>query len=482
MTEQAMTDSAAPSDGRSVPGSRRWLALAVLCLGVLMIMLDTTIVTIALPYIKADLHFDDAALAWVVNAYFLFFGGFLLLGGRLGDLYGPRRLFLIGTAVFAAASFACGIAPSAAFLVAARAVQGIGGAIVTAVALPLLLGLFSDGGERAKAMAIYGFVCAGGSTIGALLGGVLTGSAGWPWIFLVNVPVGIAVAVLSFRVLPPDARPTAAVHLDLLGAATGTAGLLFAVYAIVNGNGWGWTSRPVLGCAVVAVFLLAAFVVTERRVANPLMPLGVFRNRNVVLTNGIITLWAAALFAWFFLSSLSLHRVGGYETMAIGLAILPANVAMALLSLGVSGWLIGRFGLRRPLMGGLALASTGLFWLSGTPMAGDFTTDILPGMVLFGAGAGIAVNPMLLAAMDGVPEGQTGLVSGVLNTSFAMGGALLLALLSSYAAYTAKAAESVGAAPLPALSNGYQAAFFAAGCCALLGAALSTALKPSRQA
>ncbi|MDE1145038.1 MAG: DHA2 family efflux MFS transporter permease subunit [Azospirillaceae bacterium] len=481
MTEQVIIHDAAVPAEISVGNPRRWLALGVLCLGVLMIMLDSNIVNVALPSIETDLAFPLTSIAWIVNAYFLFFGGFLLLGGRLGDLYGHRKLFIIGIGVFTLGSFACGVAGTPLFLIAARAAQGFGGAVVTAVALSLIMGLFTEAKERAVAMGVYGFVCASGSGIGAMVGGLLTGGLGWRWIFLINLPIGLAVILLSFRLLSRDHQRPASGGLDIFGALTGTAALMLAVYAIVNGNAWGWASTPIVGCAVLAAILFGVFLVAESRAKSPLMPLGLFRNRNVSAGNVIVMLWAAALFTWFFLSSLYLQFVQGYGPVDVGLAFLPTNLTMALLSLGLSGWTVNKVGIRWSLVSGLALAACGLFLLSRLPVAASFTTDILPGMLLFGVGAGFAVNPMLLAAINGVAENETGLASGVVNTSFAMGGAFWLAVLSSYAAHQTKSLEIAGLEPRVALNGGYQVAFLAAAaCCALAAAVGALALRPGR--
>jgi EmrB/QacA subfamily drug resistance transporter len=448
---------------------KRWWALLVLCLGVLMIVLDTTIVNVALPSIRADLAFTDTALVWVVNAYMLTFGGFLLLGGRLGDLYGHRRLFLAGIALFTAASLACGLAPSQAWLVAARAVQGLGGAVVSAVALSLIVTLFPEPGERARAMGVYGFVCAGGGSLGVLLGGLLTSLWSWRWIFLVNLPIGAAVAALTLALVPHGQRQ-AAQRLDLAGAATVTLALLLAVYAVVGGNEAGWTSARTLGLLGAAVLLLAAFLAIESRVAAPLMPLSLFAHRNLAVANVAGVLWAAAMFAWFFMSALYLQLVLGYGPMQVGLAFLPANLVMAALSLGASARIVVRFGIRGPLAAGLLVAAAGLLLFARAPLEGSFVRDVLPAMVLLGLGAGIAFNPMLLAAMNDVDARDAGLASGVVNTAFMMGGALGLAVLASAAAARSDGLRAAGAGATAALHGGYQLAF-AAGAAMAVGAA-----------
>src|SRR5256714_8445887 len=371
----------------TLDGRNRWIALIVLCLGTLMIVLDTTIVNVALPSIRTDLGFSQPSLAWVVNAYLLTFGGFLLLGGRLGDLYGHRRLFLIGISLFTVASVGCGLATTQALLVGARAVQGLGGAVVSAVGLSLMMSLFTEPAERAKAMGVFGFVMAGGGTIGVLLGGVLTDLLNWHWIFLVNVPVGAVVYALSLRLLPVARGQAAQGRLDVAGAVTVTSSLMLAVYAIVNGNQQGWTSGQTLGLLAAAVALLALFLGIEARVRSPLMPLGLFRLRNVATANIVGVLWAAAMFSWFFLSALYLQLVLGYSPLQVGLAFLPANIIMGAFSIGLSAKLVMRFGIRLPLATGLLLAGAGLVLFVRAPVGGNFVIDVLPSMILLGIGA-----------------------------------------------------------------------------------------------
>src|SRR5919197_1800051 len=365
----------------------RWLALYVLCLATLMIVLDATIVNVALPSIKHSLGFSETSLAWVVNAYLLTYGGFLLLGGRLGDLFGHRRLFLTGISLFTLASAACGLADSQALLVGARAVQGLGGAVASAVGLSLMMTLFTEPADRAKAMGVFGFVASGGGTIGVLLGGVLTDSLDWHWIFLVNLPIGLVVVLLSLRLLPAAPPAAGARRLDVAGAITVTAALMLAVYAIVNGNTAGWTSTQTLGLLAASAALFGAFLTIEARVVAPLMPLGLFRLRNVATANVVGVLWAAAMFAWFFLSALYLQFVLGYSPLHVGLAFLPANLIMGALSLGFSAKLVMRFGIKRPLATGLLLAAAGLALFVRAPVDGKFIVDVLPSMVLLGIGA-----------------------------------------------------------------------------------------------
>jgi EmrB/QacA subfamily drug resistance transporter len=442
-----------------IDARQRWWALYVLCAGVLMIVLDTTIVNVALPSIREDLRFTETSLVWVVNAYMLTFGGFLLLGGRLGDLFGHRKFFLIGLAVFTVASLACGLSNSQSMLITSRAIQGLGGAIVTAVALSLIMDLFSEPGDRAKAMGIYGFVCAGGGSIGVLLGGLLTTALNWHWIFLVNLPIGAAVYACCLLLLPKDAGQRSGVKLDIGGAVTVTASLMLAVYAVVNGNEVGWTSTQTLALLALSIALLALFLWIEARIDNPLMPLGLFRLRNVATANIVGVLWAAAMFAWFFVSALYMQLVLQYTALQVGLAFLPANLIMAAFSLGLSAKMVMRFGIRRPLAIGLIFAGVGLALFARAPVHGDFAIDVLPGMLLLGLGAGIALNPVLLAAMSDVSPKDSGLASGVVNTSFMMGGALGLAVLASLADARTSSLLASGASEPAALNTGYHIAF-----------------------
>ena len=437
----------------------RWLALYILCLGDLMIVLDVTIVGVALPSIREDLGFTETSLAWVVNAYLLTFGGFLLLGGRLGDLFGHRRLFALGIGLFTLASLACGLSNSQGVLIGARAVQGLGAAVVSAVALSLMMTLFLEPAERAKAMGIFGFVASGGGSIGVLLGGIITDVLSWHWIFLVNVPVGVLVLVLTLKLVPTSPGMAGTGRLDVGGAVTVTAALMLAVYAIVNGNQNGWTSAETLGVLGASAVLFAIFLALESRVAAPLVPLGLFRLRNVAVSNVVGILWAAAMFAWFFLSALYLQLVLGYSPLQVGLAFLPGNIIMGILSVGLSAKLVMRFGIRKPLTAGLLLASLGLVLFARAPVDGNFVVDVLPSMILLGLGAGMAFNPVLLAAMSDVEPSEAGLASGVVNTSFMMGGALGLAVLASLAASRTDTLLDSGEDQLAALTGGYHAAF-----------------------
>jgi EmrB/QacA subfamily drug resistance transporter len=460
------------------PGNRdqkRWRALFIVCLATLMIVIDTTIINVALPSIKLELGFNDASLAWVINVYLLLFGGFLLLGGRLGDLYGQRTVFMWGVILFTLASLACGTAATQATLIAARGLQGFGGALVAATALSLIVHLFPQPIERTKAIAANSFVCAGGGSIGVLLGGILTDVYDWHSIFLVNLPLGLIVIALAYKYLPPAATASSA-SLDISGAITITSALLVAVYTIMNGNEVGWLSKQTLLMLAVAALLFILFLAIEVRRAEPLVPLRLFRLRNLSTANVVGLLWATSMFAWFFLGALYLQQVLRYTPLEVGLAFLPANLAMAVCSLSVSPRLILRYGTKVPLVGGLALAAIGLFLLSFAPVNGGFVADVLPGMLLLGLGSGVAFNPILVAAMGDVAPCESGLASGIVNTSFMMGGALGLALISSLVASRRDYLAGTGVEPMEALSGGYGAALLAGALLTLIASLTSAVL------
>jgi EmrB/QacA subfamily drug resistance transporter len=462
---------------KDLAGRARWIALILLCLGDLMIVLDTTIVNVALPSIRTDLGFTEESLVWVVNAYLLTFSGCLLLGGRLGDIFGHRRMFLIGLVAFTFASLLCGIAQTQHVLIVARALQGIGGAIVSAVAFSLIITLFQDAGERARAMGLFGFVAAGGGAIGVLLGGLLTNSFDWHWNFLVNLPIGIAVFFASRAYLPHEHQEKESHSLDIGGAVLITLSLMLAVYAIVGGNALGWLSTQTLGFFAAAIVLAAAFLVLEWRIAVPLVPLRIFRDRNIVIASIVGILWSAAMFASFFISALYLQLVLKFDPLHVGLAFLPANVIMAVFSLGLSAWVVMRFGNKGPLAIGMLLVAAGLVSFGIAPADGNYWINVLPGMLCLGIGAGMAFNPLLLAATSEVSEDESGLASGVLNTAFMMGGALGLAVLASIAAARSGVLGARGIEQVVALNSGYQIAFLIGAACAFLAAIMALFFK-----
>ncbi len=455
----------------------RWLAFAILCLGDLMIVLDSTIVNVALPSIRSSLGFSQTGLVWVVNAYLLTYGGFLLLGGRLADIYGPRRLFIAGTALFTVASLVCGLAPSREFLIAARAVQGLGGAVVSAVAFALIMNLFPEGPSRVRAMGYFGFVMAGGGSVGVLLGGLLTGALDWRWIFLVNLPIGAAVLWLTMRLVPAIPGKPPEGKLDVAGAVTVTASLLLAVWAVIDGEAAGWTSVRTLGSLAGAVALMLTFLAIESRVKAPLVPLGLFKLRNFSVANVVGVLWAAGMFAWFVLSALYMQQVLGYGPMMVGLAFLPSNLIMGAFSWSLSAKLVNRFGIRKPLAAGLYCAAAGLVLFALAPAHGaSFWLHIIPPMLLLGIGAGMAFNPVLLAGMNDVDESESGLASGVINTGFMMGGSLGLAVLASAAAAWTHHLAGQGVATPEALTGGYHLAFLIGAACAATAATVGALL------
>ena len=416
---------------------------------------------------------------WVVNAYLLTFSGCLLLGGRLGDIFGHRRMFLIGLVAFTVASLFCGIAQSQGVLIVARALQGFGGAIVSAVALSLIITIFREPGERARAMGFFGFVAAGGGAIGVLMGGVLTNSFDWHWNFLVNLPVGVGVFLASRAYLPHEHQEQEHNRLDVGGAVLITLALMLAVYAIVGGNATGWLTTQTAGLFAGVVALSVAFLYLESRVPAPLVPLHIFRDRNIVIASVVGILWSAAMFASFFISALYLQLVLGFNPLKVGLSFLPANLIMAVFSLGLSAAIVMRFGNRGPLAIGMSLVGIGLVLFGLAPVDGDFWTNILPGMICLGLGAGMAFNPLLLAATSDVSEDESGLASGVLNTAFMMGGAVGLAALASIAASRSATLGAQGVEQAAALNGGYQIAFLVGAVCSFIAAGIALLFRRS---
>ncbi|TKC86920.1 MFS transporter [Trinickia terrae] len=443
-----------------LPIKNRRIALLAVCLGMLMIVFDETIVNVALPSIAAELGLHQTFLVWIVNAYLLAFVGFLLLGGRLGDIHGYSKVFLAGIMLFTLASLACGIASSPVLLICGRALQGMGGAVVSAVSLSLIIDLFPEPAERAKAMGLYAFVNACGGSVGVVLSGILTSLLNWHWIFFVNVPIGVAVYIACAATLPARRNDQHAKRLDAVGALLITLPLLLTVYAIANGNAAGWLSFQTMGLLGVSIFLFTAWTLIESQVAHPLIPLALIHSRNVAVANAVGMLWAAAIYAWFFFMTLYLQRVLGYRPLQVGLAFLPANVVMAALSLGLSPKIVMRFGIRGPLSLGLLVAALGLMLFAQTPGSGSYLGHVLPGMVLIGFGAGIAFNPVLLAATSNVEPSDSGIVSGIFHTSFMVGGAVGLAALDSLATSHTDSLIRAHAAANDALVGGYRLAFW----------------------
>jgi EmrB/QacA subfamily drug resistance transporter len=470
---------------RTVPSTigSRWPALVVLCTGTLMVILDQTIVNVALPSIQDDLGFSQSGLAWVVNAYLIAFGGLLLLAGRLGDLVGRKRVFLAGLTLFTLASLLCGIAGSQEVLIAARFAQGIGGATASAVILGMIVTMFPQPREQATAIGVYSFVASAGASIGLLAGGVLTQAISWHWIFFVNVPVGIATAVLAGRLLAAD-HPRGAQRsgggADVPGAVLVTAALMLGVYTIVETVRYGWASAHTLGLGAVAAVLLAGFVARQATAARPLLPLRLFRSRAVSGANAVQALMVAGLLGMFFLAVLYLRQVLGYDALRTGLAFLPVSLGIGALSLGFSARLNTRFGERAVLLPGLLLAAVGLGLLTRAPVAGSYVLDVLPSMLLLGGGVGLAFPATTTLAMSGATAEDSGLLSGLANTTLQVGGALGLAVLATLATARTDDLLAAGQPTAVAQTGGYHLAFGIAAASLLAAVVLAaTVLRPA---
>jgi EmrB/QacA subfamily drug resistance transporter len=460
---------------------RRGLALAVLCAATLMIILDGTIVTVALPSIERDLHVPATGLTWVLNAYLIAFGGLLLLAGRLGDLIGRKRVFLAGLATFAAASLACGLADSLGLLIAARLVQGTGGAMVTAVSLGMISTLYPEPQDRARAVAAYSFTGASGASLGLVLGGVLTQAISWHWIFFVNLPVGLAAGVSAVYLLTPERGSGLRSGADWLGAGLVTAGLMTAVAALVQTGTAGWSSARTLGLAAASVVLLAGFAVRQARAPAPLLPPRIVASRIVAGTNLAQLLVIAAAFGFQVLITLYMQQVLGYHPALAGLGLLPTAVVIGLVSLGASARLAGRFGPRTVLLAGLALVALALALLTQLPARGSYPAHLLPALLIFGLGGGLTLPALAMLGMSAATPNDAGLVSGLFNTTQQAGAALGVAVLTTLASTRAAAAEAAGLASGPALTTGYRLAFGVGVGLVLAAAAVSgILLRPSR--
>jgi EmrB/QacA subfamily drug resistance transporter len=475
----SITDLSLPQSDTNSDRSR-WMALVVLCVGMLMIVLDATIVNVALPSIQGDLGFSQSDLAWVVNAYLIAFGGLLLLAGRLGDLLGRRDVFLTGLALFTAASLVCGLAQSQGMLVVARFVQGAGGALTSAVILGMIVTMFPQPREQAKAIGVYSFVASAGGSIGLLAGGAITEAISWHWIFFVNLPIAAVTGALALRLLQRDSGIGLDKGADVPGALLIVASLMLGVYTIVEASNYGWGSAHTLGFGAGAVALLAAFVVREARIANPLVPLRIFRSRNLTGANVVQALMVAGMFGMFFLGALYLQRVLGFSSLEVGLAFLPVTAIIGTLSLGFSARLNLRFGPRATLLPGLAAIVVGLLLFSGISVDGDYLTDVLPSMVLLGAGAGLAFPSLMSLAMSGVAREDAGLASGLVNTTLQVGGAIGLAVLATLSTNRTSDLLADGASQASALTDGYKLAFLIGAGIALAAIAVAaTVLQPS---
>jgi EmrB/QacA subfamily drug resistance transporter len=449
---------------------RRWTALTVLCAGMLMIVLDVTIVNVALPAIQRDLGFGQSGLAWVINAYLIPFGSLLLLAGRLGDLMSRRGMFVAGLLLFTAASAACGLAGSRGTLIAARFVQGVGGAMTSAVILGMIVTMFPRPREQARAIGVYSFVASAGGAVGLLLGGVLTESINWHWIFFVNVPVGAAAVVAARRLLDADRGAGLRQGADVLGAVLITAALMVAVYTIVGpAAAYGWTAPHTLAPAAAAVVLMVAFLVREATAATPLIPLRVFRSRTLTGANAAQLLAAAGMFGMFFVGVLYLQQVLGYDALRIGLAFLPVTVVMGGLSLRYTDRLLGRFGARAMVITGLALVAAGLAVFARVPVDGRYLTDVLPSTLLLGVGGGLAFPALAALAMGDAGPDDAGLASGIFNTTAEVGSALGLAVLATLSAGRYATHRTAGVPDLIARTDGYRLAMVVAAALVVAG-------------
>jgi EmrB/QacA subfamily drug resistance transporter len=458
-----MTQVQAGTEQQAISERSRWVALYVLCAGMLMIVLDITVVNVALPSIKNDLGFSQSSLAWVVNAYLITFGGLLLLAGRLGDLIGRRTIFLAGLAVFVAASLLCGASQSEGMLIGARLLQGIGGAMTSAVILGMIVTMFPERSDQAKAVGIYAFVASAGGAVGLLLGGVLTQTINWHWIFFVNAPIGLATALLARRLLEHDEGIGLGEGADLLGALLITASLMLGVYTIVQPAATdGWGSATTLGLGAGSLALLALFIAREATAPTPLIPLRIFRSRNVTGANVVQVLTVAGMFGMFFMGSLYLQLVQGYDALQIGLAFLPVTIIMGTLTGRYSEPLIMRFGARRLLFPGLGLVAAGLVLFTRAPVHATYVTDVLPVLILLGTGIGVCFPALMTIAMSGATRADAGLASGLVNTSAQVGGALGLAVLATLSTSRSNALEAAGHSTASALTSGYHLAFWVA--------------------
>jgi EmrB/QacA subfamily drug resistance transporter len=461
-----MPNISTPSSGTT--DKRRWIALIVVCLAMLMNALDGSIVNVALPSIQRDLHFSQANLTWVVDAYLIAFGSFLLLAGRLGDLLGRKKVFLSGVALFTASSLVCAVAQSQAMLIAARFVQGIGGAVSTSVIVAIIVTEFTGATERAKAMSAYMFVAVGGGSIGLLVGGVLTQAVNWHWIFMINVPIGIVTFFLGSILIKENAGLGVRHGLDVMGSLLMTSSLVIGIYAVVKASSYGWLSSHTLGYGAVAAVLMTAFLILESRVARPIMPLRIFKLRSLTASSVVRGLTFTAMFAVFFFGALYLEKVLGYAPFKTGMAFLPMTIAMAVMSLGLTSRLLIRFGPMKLLVPGMTAVIAGLLILSRTPVHANYVTSLLPAFLLLGMGMSVSAVPLLTIAMADVPKNDAGLASGIVNVSMWLASSVGLAVFGTLAASKTTTLVASGENQASALVAGYHVVF-------LIGALLAAA-------
>jgi EmrB/QacA subfamily drug resistance transporter len=476
-----MSSEAAPAaPGRTSSIASPDAVLALIAVAQFMVVLDATIVNVALPTIKVDVGFSEQSLSWVLNAYTLIFGGFLLLGGRAADRLGRRRLFVAGIVVFSGASLICGLSQSEGMLLAARGLQGLGGAMVSPAALSIILTTFAEGTERNRALAVWGAIAGAGGAIGLLLGGVIVEVLSWRWVFFVNVPIGAAVLALVPRIVPESRSESAREGgYDLGGAATITLGMIALVFTLIKADSWGWTSGRTLAGFAVAVILLIAFILIEQRHRDPLVPLRIFRNRSLAAADATLLMTAAALFGVFFFCTLYLQQVLGYSALRTGVSYLPLSLSLIAAS-ALASRLVDRFTPKPVLSTGLLIATAGFILLTRVNGHSDYWSHILPAMIVLGTGLGLSFVPVTIAATSGVAPGDSGLASGLLNTTQQVGGSLGLAILSSVSTSRSNHALADGTALPLALTHGFKGAFVVAAGLCLLALALAVTLLPGR--
>jgi EmrB/QacA subfamily drug resistance transporter len=470
-----MSVAASPTVGER-NSRRRWWALVVVCLGMFMNSLDASIVNVALPAIQRDLHFSQSSLIWVVDAFAITFASFLLMAGRLGDLIGRRLVFLSGIALFTAASIVCGVAVSPAMLVVGRFVQGIGGALSASVIIAIIVTEFPEPAERAKAMSAYIFVAVGGGSIGLLVGGVLTQSLSWHWIFFINVPIGIATFLLGRALINENVGLGIRNGVDVTGSIMITVALMLGIFAIIEATQYGWVSVHTFAFGGASLLLLGGFGLLESRLANPILPLRILRIPTLVNSSVLRAFLMAGLSSALFLGALYLENVLGYSPIGTGLGFLPISLVMGLMSVGITARLVARFGPKRVLVPGMASATVGFLLLTRIGPGSSFTTVVAPAFVLIGLGAGMSFMPLLSIAMSEVPHTDAGLGSGIVNVSMQMAGALGLAILGTVATEHTKALEAAGHTTASALSGGFRLSFLVAGIFVGLGTVLAVAI------
>jgi EmrB/QacA subfamily drug resistance transporter len=460
----------------------RSAAFYVLCLGQLMMLLDATIVNVALPFIRSDLGFEQDTVTWAVNAYLIGASGFLLLGGRLGDLFGKRRMFVTGLILFTLASFACAEARSQIPLVAARLVQGAGSALASSVVLALIVDLFPNVQERTRAIGVYGFIVSAGGGAGLLIGGILTAGFSWRWAFLINLPIGLAVIAMAMLCLPPGQRIAGARRSDMPSAVLLSAGLMLMVFAILEGDRWGGLSTAILAAYGISSALLVAFALRQAAIPDPLVPLRLFRSPRTGGAAAVQLLLAGGMFGFFVFTALRLEQERGYDALRLGLSFLPAAASMALTALFASRSLMLSVGLARTTMLGLALVAAALLWLSrGVQGDGHFAVDILPATFLYGIGGGLCFPALTTLALSGASPGDSGMISGLLGTAYQVGGSVVLAILGALASRRAADGLALGDTAAAAASKGYQTAFLTAAILVVAAIPLAAlAARPSR--